>query len=191
RLSSDKFYGTIPSAFCRSWQLQVMDLSRNKLTGKIPHCFGNFSGMIVNNFTGDRSVLIILFNCTIMSITCSVTSLQHFGAFTTQFLPDGFITVVKKALNNTIRAFSAVSPPMLQHLHRPASTCPRLLRLHRDLYHRAESAAADAQLLPPTHNRFHRRTSTSTVAHPLPWSHNRFRRATNATITNSRHKLEL
>ncbi|KAG8381290.1 hypothetical protein BUALT_Bualt06G0107100 [Buddleja alternifolia] len=43
-LRNNEFYGMIPSDLCQT-QLQVMDFAHNKLTGKIPHCIGNFSSM--------------------------------------------------------------------------------------------------------------------------------------------------
>ncbi|KAL3635736.1 hypothetical protein CASFOL_020283 [Castilleja foliolosa] len=46
RLRNNEFYGIIPSSYCQLYDLQIMDLAQNNLTGNIPHCVGNFSGMV-------------------------------------------------------------------------------------------------------------------------------------------------
>ncbi|KAL3635790.1 hypothetical protein CASFOL_020337 [Castilleja foliolosa] len=46
RLRNNEFYGNIPSSYCQLYHLQILDLAQNNLTGNIPHCLGNFSGMV-------------------------------------------------------------------------------------------------------------------------------------------------
>ncbi|GER56230.1 leucine-rich receptor-like protein kinase family protein [Striga asiatica] len=46
RLRSDRFYGAIPSGYCDLYELKVMDLSHNDLTGNNPSCLGKLLGMI-------------------------------------------------------------------------------------------------------------------------------------------------
>ncbi|KAL3635746.1 hypothetical protein CASFOL_020293 [Castilleja foliolosa] len=46
RLRNNEFYGIIPSSYCQLYDLQIIDLAQNNLTGNIPHCVGNFSGMV-------------------------------------------------------------------------------------------------------------------------------------------------
>ncbi|XP_051137108.1 receptor-like protein EIX1 [Andrographis paniculata] len=45
RLRDNHFQGAIPPALCRASQIQILDLGKNNLTGYIPHCVGNFSGI--------------------------------------------------------------------------------------------------------------------------------------------------
>ncbi|KAL3652895.1 hypothetical protein CASFOL_002576 [Castilleja foliolosa] len=45
RLRNNKFYGDIPSPYCRLSLIHIMDLANNQLTGNIPNCFWNLSGM--------------------------------------------------------------------------------------------------------------------------------------------------
>ena len=45
-LRSNKFNGSIPLELCHIDSLQILDLGNNNLSGTIPRCFGNFSGMI-------------------------------------------------------------------------------------------------------------------------------------------------
>ncbi|KAF4357532.1 hypothetical protein G4B88_026911 [Cannabis sativa] len=47
RLHKNMFSGSIPLNFCKLFALQILDLSGNNLSGEIPHCFGNFSGMTI------------------------------------------------------------------------------------------------------------------------------------------------
>nr|GEV86133.1 leucine-rich repeat protein [Tanacetum cinerariifolium] len=42
-LQDNLFRGSIPVSLCNRTDLLVLDLSKNRLTGKIPECFGNFS----------------------------------------------------------------------------------------------------------------------------------------------------
>ncbi|KAH7853726.1 hypothetical protein Vadar_006007 [Vaccinium darrowii] len=42
------FIDKIPSQLCRMQGLQIMDFGNNHLTGPIPRCFGNLSGMILD-----------------------------------------------------------------------------------------------------------------------------------------------
>ncbi|KAF5820072.1 putative leucine-rich repeat domain superfamily [Helianthus annuus] len=46
RLSSNNFYGTIPSQLCPLVNLTVLDLSMNNLYGTIPTCLGNLTSMV-------------------------------------------------------------------------------------------------------------------------------------------------
>ncbi|XP_060667268.1 receptor-like protein EIX2 [Ziziphus jujuba] len=45
RLTSNFFSGNIPPGFCDLTSLHILDLSRNYLSGHIPHCLGNFDEM--------------------------------------------------------------------------------------------------------------------------------------------------
>ncbi|KDO37549.1 hypothetical protein CISIN_1g0482901mg, partial [Citrus sinensis] len=44
-LKSNKFHGNIPYQLCHLGFIQVLDLSLNIISGKIPKCFNNFSAM--------------------------------------------------------------------------------------------------------------------------------------------------
>ena len=59
RLSSNMFDGIIPHEILQFRQLQVLDLSKNKLTGPIPDDFTNFTGMAqeqdIDSIYPDRS----------------------------------------------------------------------------------------------------------------------------------------
>ncbi|GFP98054.1 probable LRR receptor-like serine/threonine-protein kinase at4g36180 [Phtheirospermum japonicum] len=46
RLRNNEFHGSIPSVYCQLYDLQIMDLAENNLTGNIPRCFGNLEGMV-------------------------------------------------------------------------------------------------------------------------------------------------
>ncbi|GMP68176.1 hypothetical protein CsSME_00027885 [Camellia sinensis var. sinensis] len=48
-LRSNKFYGSIPQDICYLNQIQVLDLSQNDLSGKLPKCFNNFSALVQSN----------------------------------------------------------------------------------------------------------------------------------------------
>nr|GMC67538.1 receptor-like protein 12 [Ipomoea batatas]GMC79018.1 receptor-like protein 12 [Ipomoea batatas] len=48
-LRHNKFYGKVPSSICHLHSIQILDLSENILTGKIPHCFYNFTFMMKNS----------------------------------------------------------------------------------------------------------------------------------------------
>ncbi|KAK1568468.1 hypothetical protein Q3G72_024902 [Acer saccharum] len=39
------FYGEIPSDICKLSSLHILDLAENNLSGSIPSCLGNLSGM--------------------------------------------------------------------------------------------------------------------------------------------------
>ncbi|KAF3440619.1 hypothetical protein FNV43_RR18903 [Rhamnella rubrinervis] len=54
RLRSNKLKGNIPSEICQLSQLQVLDLAQNSMSGTIPPCFGNFSGMTSGNGTASE-----------------------------------------------------------------------------------------------------------------------------------------
>ncbi|KAH7518850.1 hypothetical protein FEM48_Zijuj09G0215000 [Ziziphus jujuba var. spinosa] len=45
QLTSNFFSGNIPPEFCDLTSLHILDLSRNNLSGHIPHCLGNFGEM--------------------------------------------------------------------------------------------------------------------------------------------------
>ncbi|KAK4268204.1 hypothetical protein QN277_024890 [Acacia crassicarpa] len=45
RLQANKLQGSIPTNLCNLQDLQILDLSRNNITGNIPHCFSNLSAM--------------------------------------------------------------------------------------------------------------------------------------------------
>ncbi|KDO39364.1 hypothetical protein CISIN_1g041121mg [Citrus sinensis] len=45
RLKSNKFHGKTPFQLCQFAFLQVLDLSLNNISGKIPKCFNNFTAM--------------------------------------------------------------------------------------------------------------------------------------------------
>ncbi|KAF9617814.1 hypothetical protein IFM89_038996 [Coptis chinensis] len=40
------FNGSITPKLCHLYNLQIMDLAHNHITGRIPHCFGNLSAMV-------------------------------------------------------------------------------------------------------------------------------------------------
>ncbi|KAL3635727.1 hypothetical protein CASFOL_020274 [Castilleja foliolosa] len=46
KLRNNEFYDIIPSSYCQLYRLQILDLAQNNLMGSIPHCVGNFSGMV-------------------------------------------------------------------------------------------------------------------------------------------------
>ncbi|KAA8532492.1 hypothetical protein F0562_032525 [Nyssa sinensis] len=48
-LKSNKFNGDIPIEICRLSDLQLLNLAQNNITGNIPHCFRNFTAMVVNH----------------------------------------------------------------------------------------------------------------------------------------------
>ncbi|KAH7854047.1 hypothetical protein Vadar_009475 [Vaccinium darrowii] len=48
RLHYNMFSDRIPSQLCRMSRLQIVDFGNNHLSGPIPHCFGNLSGMILD-----------------------------------------------------------------------------------------------------------------------------------------------
>ncbi|KAL3635719.1 hypothetical protein CASFOL_020266 [Castilleja foliolosa] len=52
RLRNNELYDIIPSSYCQLYRLQILDLSQNNLMGSIPHCLGNFSGMVKHERLG-------------------------------------------------------------------------------------------------------------------------------------------
>ncbi|KZV48554.1 hypothetical protein F511_35341 [Dorcoceras hygrometricum] len=51
-IRGNKFFGNIPTEICYLTQIQIIDLSRNNLSGKIPlHCFKNFSNFVKKDST--------------------------------------------------------------------------------------------------------------------------------------------
>ncbi|MFS7895408.1 putative non-specific serine/threonine protein kinase [Helianthus anomalus] len=52
-LGSNKFYGRLPLQVCWLYNLQVLDLSNNGLSGNIPRCFNNFTSMARKVFKDD------------------------------------------------------------------------------------------------------------------------------------------
>ncbi|KAH7853514.1 hypothetical protein Vadar_003432 [Vaccinium darrowii] len=48
RLHQNMFSDRIPSQLCRMSRLQIVDFGNNHLSGPIPRCFGNLSGMILD-----------------------------------------------------------------------------------------------------------------------------------------------
>ncbi|KAH7854434.1 hypothetical protein Vadar_013790 [Vaccinium darrowii] len=48
RLRQNMFSDRIPSQLCRMSRLQIVDFGNNHLSGPIPRCFGNLSGMILD-----------------------------------------------------------------------------------------------------------------------------------------------
>ncbi|KAK4278583.1 hypothetical protein QN277_016412 [Acacia crassicarpa] len=52
RLQANKFHGNIPTSLCKLSLLQILDLSRNNITGTVPHCFNNLSAL--SNLTFPR-----------------------------------------------------------------------------------------------------------------------------------------
>ncbi|KAH7854375.1 hypothetical protein Vadar_013072 [Vaccinium darrowii] len=48
RLHQNMFSDRIPSELCQMSRLQIVDFGNNHLSGPIPHCFGNLSGMILD-----------------------------------------------------------------------------------------------------------------------------------------------
>ncbi|KAJ0806703.1 putative non-specific serine/threonine protein kinase [Helianthus annuus] len=44
-LTSNNFFGTIPSQLCQLANLQILDLSMNNLNGAIPSCLNNITSM--------------------------------------------------------------------------------------------------------------------------------------------------
>ncbi|KAL5972452.1 hypothetical protein ACLOJK_041707 [Asimina triloba] len=54
-LSNNAFHGEIPVDYCSMRSLQFLDLSRNKLSGQIPQCLGEFSdALLVLNLGGNN-----------------------------------------------------------------------------------------------------------------------------------------
>ncbi|GMI74188.1 receptor like protein 33 [Hibiscus trionum] len=57
-ISDNKLTGNVPSSICNWSSLQILDLSKNSLSGTIPECLGNFSKNLavmdlqMNNFSG-------------------------------------------------------------------------------------------------------------------------------------------
>lgn len=47
-LRSNDFYGSLPLTLCHLQNLQLLDLSLNKISGTIPKCMYNFSSMSLN-----------------------------------------------------------------------------------------------------------------------------------------------
>ncbi|KAK8506406.1 hypothetical protein V6N12_034139 [Hibiscus sabdariffa] len=72
-ISDNKLTGNVPSSICNWTSLEILDLSRNSLSGTIPECLGNLSqnldimNLQMNNFSGKipdifaNSVLVNLF----------------------------------------------------------------------------------------------------------------------------------
>ncbi|KZV22390.1 hypothetical protein F511_21388 [Dorcoceras hygrometricum] len=51
-IRGNKFFGNIPTEICYLTQIQIIDLSRNNLSGKIPlHCFKNFTNFVKKDST--------------------------------------------------------------------------------------------------------------------------------------------
>ncbi|XP_073306769.1 receptor-like protein EIX1 [Primulina huaijiensis] len=49
-IRGNSFFGSIPREICNLRQIQILDLSQNNLSGRIPlHCFKNFDNFIQNN----------------------------------------------------------------------------------------------------------------------------------------------
>lgn len=46
--SNNKFHGEISSSFCNLKMLGILDLSYNRLSGKIPKCLRNFNGQVLS-----------------------------------------------------------------------------------------------------------------------------------------------
>uniref|UniRef100_A0A7N2M8R7 Leucine-rich repeat-containing N-terminal plant-type domain-containing protein n=1 Tax=Quercus lobata TaxID=97700 RepID=A0A7N2M8R7_QUELO len=57
-MSDNRLTGEIPSMFCNASHLEILDISNNSLSGKIPQCLGNFGHSLsvmdlrMNNFHG-------------------------------------------------------------------------------------------------------------------------------------------
>ncbi|PHT76056.1 hypothetical protein T459_19578 [Capsicum annuum] len=58
-LTSIRLHGSIPSIICQLQFLQILDLSANGLSGKIPHCFNNFTLLYLDNSSGDPMEFIV------------------------------------------------------------------------------------------------------------------------------------
>ncbi|KAK9153985.1 hypothetical protein Sjap_001465 [Stephania japonica] len=56
RLRSNSFSGFIHENHCLLHSLRILDLAHNGLSGTIPHCFGNFSGMAMIDSTNPFSL---------------------------------------------------------------------------------------------------------------------------------------
>ncbi|KAL7585617.1 hypothetical protein Lser_V15G44332 [Lactuca serriola] len=52
-LGNNLFYGSIPRSLCKT-DLDFLDLSKNKLTGKIPNCFDNMQRLMTMIFSSNR-----------------------------------------------------------------------------------------------------------------------------------------
>ncbi|KAI3809116.1 hypothetical protein L1987_25085 [Smallanthus sonchifolius] len=75
-LGSNRFYGMLPSQVCWLYNIQVLDLSNNGLSGNIPRCFDNFTAMARKIFGGDKitnhsySSFIGSFMCISLPLAC-------------------------------------------------------------------------------------------------------------------------
>ncbi|GAA0174798.1 transmembrane signal receptor [Lithospermum erythrorhizon] len=49
-LQSNKLHGDIPPSICLLEELQMLNLAGNDISGKIPHCFGNLTGMNIDHY---------------------------------------------------------------------------------------------------------------------------------------------
>ncbi|KAH6788672.1 hypothetical protein C2S51_003678 [Perilla frutescens var. frutescens] len=56
-LSGNRFYGSIPPEICNLTRIQVLDVSRNSLSGEIPQCFRSFTSLVEKNTTENTSML--------------------------------------------------------------------------------------------------------------------------------------
>ena len=75
-MSNNTLIGEIPSMICSASKLEILDISNNNLSGKIPQCLGNFSyslsvmdlrtnnfnGTILDTFEKDNSLATIAIN---------------------------------------------------------------------------------------------------------------------------------
>uniref|UniRef100_A0A0D9XKG6 Leucine-rich repeat-containing N-terminal plant-type domain-containing protein n=1 Tax=Leersia perrieri TaxID=77586 RepID=A0A0D9XKG6_9ORYZ len=72
-LNSNTSNSSSGSAFCRLLSLQILDLSNNKLTGKLPDCWWNlqnlqFMDLSHNEFSGEIPPVKKTFNCSLESV---------------------------------------------------------------------------------------------------------------------------